>query len=203
MILFRGLGFLAIIIPIALVIICQLLFGEEPYVAGIGYICSGLIVYMYGQKLNKAYKLRSADTKDLLAKVDADHSLFFVRMEYWGLIIVIFGLGNLFPSLYFIMDKVLQGFIIILVIVSAITGIKYLSQKYQNHNKKPTNSKPSTNQDSDGNQLTRREKLLGNTAKKEPSIDTSNKSEGIQKLKALRNQSDTKIESDHSKYKPQ
>lgn len=203
MIFYRGLGFLAIVIPLATVIICQLILGDGPIVTGIAYFCSGFIVYRYGRKLNEEYNLRSADTKDIIAKIDADHSLFFVRMEYWSILITIIGLGVLIPNSDSIMGIVIQGFFIFLFIICAITGIRYSIYKYQKKYKNPNKKNRIKSHSNDDKQLTRREKLLGTTSQNEPSNSTESKSEAIQKLKALRDQPNKQIEVDHSKYKPQ
>ena len=181
-----------------------MILGDGPIITSIAYFCSGLIVYRYGRKLNKDYNLRSVDTKDILAKIDADHSLFFVRMEYWSILIIIIGLGVLIPNSDSIMGMVIQGLIIFLCIVCAITGIRYAVYKYQKKYKKTNKKNQSTSQSDDDNnkQLTRRERLLGTTSANEPSNSTESKSEAIQKLKALRDQPNKHIEADHSKYKP-
>jgi hypothetical protein len=203
MILFRGLGFITIITLIGIVIIFQMLLGEEPFIVGLGYICGGIINFFYGQNLNREYKIRSTVSKAFLNKIDGDHSLFFIRMEYWGLISILLGIILLFPNNDIIIEKYIFGVITFIIIISVLAGIQYLIHKFRNNqNKQKTNDRTSSLEDDD-KQLTRREKLLGNTAIKEPSSDTANKSEAIQGLKALRNHSDTHMESDHSKYKPQ
>lgn len=203
MILFRGLGFITVITLIGIVIIFQLLLGEEPFIVGLGYICGGIINYFYGQNLNREYKLRSAESKTILSRIDGDHSLFFIRMEYWGLMSIVLGIILLFPNNDTFFEMYMFGVFTFIIIISVLTGIQHLRYKFRNKLNIMKPNDRSVDLGEDKTQLTRREKLLGNTAIKESSTDASNKSEAILNLKALRNHNNTKIESDHNKYKPQ
>lgn len=109
MILFRGLGFITVITLIGIVIIFQLLLGEEPFIVGLGYVCGGLVNFVYGQNLNREYKLRSSQSKAYLDKINGDHSLFSIRMEYWGLTFIVLGIILLFPNNDIIFEKYMFG----------------------------------------------------------------------------------------------
>ena len=80
MIIWTRWGILAVIIPFGIAVLCQLVFGQTPIFAGIGYLLSALPVWLIGKKWNL-----SDDGKD-------KHTLFWIHLEYWGILAGLVGL---------------------------------------------------------------------------------------------------------------
>jgi cytochrome b561 len=96
LIIWRGWGFLvAVIVLVALIameLVASALQGEGAYQeetalwAGIGLLLAGAVIYPLGRRLNGGEGRLMVDKQtgqEVLIK--PIHSLFFIRMEYWGL----------------------------------------------------------------------------------------------------------------------
>lgn len=81
MIIWTRKGILGFVIPFGVAIICQLLFGETPLIAGIGYTVSAIPVWWLGRKWNT--KVPPKKHK---------HTLFWIHLEYWGILAALLGL---------------------------------------------------------------------------------------------------------------
>ncbi len=96
MIVWRGLGILAPIIPVAAWIfipeLFKAVFGEMwfksnyPWVSGLSILAGALAVWFWGRHLN-AKKVGSpgGENAEAQAVMKPGHSLFFIRMEYWSI----------------------------------------------------------------------------------------------------------------------
>ncbi len=80
MIVWRGFGILAILIPFGCTILIQLLLGETFTFTGLGYIIGAIPVWYLGKKWNGN-----------LPEKSEKHSLFWIHMEYWAFIFVLIG----------------------------------------------------------------------------------------------------------------
>jgi len=103
MIIWNGLGFLVAIITFALLLITEYtseaLFKDESYYQThgwpklIAFFVAGVIMWFLGNYLNKKQgkvMIEKETGKEILFK--PNHSLFFVKMEYWGPILFVVGI---------------------------------------------------------------------------------------------------------------
>lgn len=98
MIIWKGYGFLVFIVTL----ICIILFGtifnkagvNDDYGAGVGLIVAGIISWVLGKKFNNPEKSQVFIEKGTGREVihRPGHSLFFIKMEYWGIILPILGM---------------------------------------------------------------------------------------------------------------
>ncbi|MCB0638752.1 MAG: hypothetical protein KDC54_19120, partial [Lewinella sp.] len=87
MIIWKGLGFLALVIPFACALLMQVIFGDAAMYAGIGYLLGGIPVWFLGKKWNAVPGRVLVDPKTgQQVEVKPEHSLFWVKMEYWGIV---------------------------------------------------------------------------------------------------------------------
>jgi len=192
MIFFRGLGILALIIPFACAILSQLIFEDIPFYAGVGYLIGGIITLILGLKFNKN---KQTNPRSLLRHVESHHALFFVRMEFWGILIIIAAICMMIPSAEFIVTRLIQVTAIIILIALGI----HLYEKYiLRLSDEPVDIKSKS---SDIKQETKKEKINFDRAEKK---DTSSKlnPEFIKSMKSLKTQTKEINPSDHSKYMP-
>ncbi len=180
-IIWRGKGILAAIIPIALAFITAQIFKESTIAPSIVAIIAGSTVLWLGKKWNK----RPSGV--------APHSLFWIPMEYWGMLSIVLGAALLLPDM--LAEIVFKGGIISLIgFIIYKTIVNYKAQK-------PSSEQQETPQKPLSKLELRKQSILaqkktGNTHS--PSI--SNKT--IQELKENRGK-EKKIEpSDHQKYLP-
>ena len=97
MIIWKGYGFLVLVIAIAIGAIVSLLFANigstEDIRAGVGALISGGVIWVVGSRLNASSKKRvfidKQTGREVLVK--PDHSLFFLKMQYWAFIVA--GIG--------------------------------------------------------------------------------------------------------------
>ena len=98
MIFWKGYGVLALVIAVVIGAIMSLLvkwiFGvNEDYGACAGTFISAIVIWIVGRKLNDPAKNRvmidKATGREILFK--PDHSLFFIKMQYWAFIVA--GIG--------------------------------------------------------------------------------------------------------------
>jgi len=93
MIIWKGYGFLVLVIAIAIGAIVSLIFGKigstEDMGAAIGAIISAGIIWVVGNKLNAQTKDRAMIDKQTGQEVvlKPNHSLFFIKMQYWAFIV--------------------------------------------------------------------------------------------------------------------
>lgn len=92
MVVWKGLGILALIIPIGFAIIFYLLFGDDMLYLGAGYSIGAILVWFVGKWLNKDSERIETDPKTgqqtILKMV---HSMFWIRMELWAPIMLFIG----------------------------------------------------------------------------------------------------------------
>ncbi len=93
MIIWKGYGFLVLVISIAIGAIVSLIFANigstEDIGAGVGALISGGVIWIVGNKLNASSKnkifIDKQTGQEILVK--PDHSMFFIKMQYWAFII--------------------------------------------------------------------------------------------------------------------
>lgn len=100
MILYRGWGFLVLIIPCVCVLAGLALSGKGSDPAGwitlISFFVSGLVVFTVGMILNRKPPRPVADpTTGITRMVGKAHDMYNINMEYWGIVIVTVALGIL------------------------------------------------------------------------------------------------------------
>lgn len=97
MVIWKGLGFLAALIPFVLGILLQIIFGDAPMYAGIGYMLGAIPVWFLGKKLNANTGQVVLDPQSGQQTVQkADHTLFWIRMEYAAIIPLVIGVLVMF-----------------------------------------------------------------------------------------------------------
>lgn len=102
MLIWRGYGFLTIILAGISFVLVELVVGKEFYnthnwVHMVGYIIAGVLCYFVGKELNKNKDKIYVDKesgKEVMVR--NSHSFIFIKMEYWGFIFPIVGIINLF-----------------------------------------------------------------------------------------------------------
>lgn len=93
MIFWKGFGILALIIPIGIAILFQLIFGDSSMFTGIGYAIGGILIWVLGKRLNSNNERIILDPKTGQQAVQKlEHSLFWIRMELWAPIFILLGL---------------------------------------------------------------------------------------------------------------
>lgn len=196
MLLFRGLGFLAALIPFGCGIIAQLILGKVPFNAGIGYIIGGFLIFILGRRLNRVYRENSNESKRLLRKIDASHSLFFIRMEYWGILIFIFALGIMVPNGEFIQHKLVQ-------IIAAFVLIGFAVFLYEKYILKLDDESIVQEEEVFEKRSIEKNKIETNLKKsKLKRSDKKVNSEFVQSMKELKLKPKEEIKVDHSRYMP-
>ncbi len=97
MIIWRGYGFLVFIVTIVCVLVFGTIFNKagvnDDYGAGLGLIVAGIIIWFLGKKFNNPEKSKVFIDKESGREVTLGpgHSLFFIKMEYWGIILPLLG----------------------------------------------------------------------------------------------------------------
>ena len=106
MIIWKGYGFLVLVITVAIGALLSLLFSSmgssEDTGAAVGAIISGLTIWFVGKKMNAPDKARTFIDKESGQELNIkpNHSLFFIKMQYWAFIIGGIGLIMLFGILF-------------------------------------------------------------------------------------------------------
>lgn len=101
MIIWKGYGFLVLVIALAIGATVSLIFGKigstEDTGAAFGAIISAVVIWFVGNKLNAPSKDRVMIDKKTGQEVifKADNSLFFIKMQYWAFIVGGIGLTML------------------------------------------------------------------------------------------------------------
>lgn len=97
MIIWKGLGFLAILIPVVIVILLQIILGDDSIYAGIGYLLGAIPVWFLGKRLNAGVGQVVVDSQTGQQMTQkAEHTLFWIRMEYAAVIPVLIGIYAFF-----------------------------------------------------------------------------------------------------------
>lgn len=97
MVIWKGLGFLAALIPFVLAILLQIIFGDDSMYAGIGYLLGAIPVWFLGQRLNTGVGQTVVDPNTGQQMVQkAEHTLFWIRMDYAAVIPAAVGILVLF-----------------------------------------------------------------------------------------------------------
>jgi len=101
MIIWQGFGFLAVVIPFAILVAFQALLdsvqGEGFYMENLwpkvmAFLLSGALVYVVGDRLNnKPGKILIDPETNQQIELKGVHTMFWVPMQYWGIIIAIGG----------------------------------------------------------------------------------------------------------------
>ncbi|MBU0504555.1 MAG: hypothetical protein ABII18_05730 [bacterium] len=103
MIIWRGWGILALVIPAITWIIIPLIFKElvshetysvyYRYSSAFGIFLGAIPLWFLGRKLNRGGARTLVDEKTGEKVVlQANHSFFFIKMEYWSILFILFSL---------------------------------------------------------------------------------------------------------------
>jgi FtsH-binding integral membrane protein len=108
MIIWSGWGVLVAIIVFVSSLIMEILvesiqgsssfYQQQNWPMTLALVISGVICWFLGKQLNKPSDrvLLDKETGEEVKLSGARHKLFFIKMEYWGLILIIIGIINLF-----------------------------------------------------------------------------------------------------------
>jgi hypothetical protein len=102
MIIWKGAGFIVAVVAFLMLLLTELsveaLFKDDSYYQTHGwpkllaFVIAGCIVLVIGKYLNKKddkVLIEKETGKEIVLK--SEHSLFFIRVEYWGYILVVLG----------------------------------------------------------------------------------------------------------------
>ena len=90
MIIWKGLGFLAILMPVVIVILLQIIFGDDSIYASTGYLLGAIPVWFLGKRLNAGAGQVVVDPQTGQQMTQkAEHTLFWIRMDYAAVIPVV------------------------------------------------------------------------------------------------------------------
>jgi len=94
MIIWRGLGFLAILIPIALFIMLAMILPKDSSYVGLGFSIGGILNWFVGKALNREnYRIKKDENTGQDVISINDHSMFWVKIEYWSVVFFFTGLS--------------------------------------------------------------------------------------------------------------
>ena len=118
MIVWTGLGILVLIIPIALGLFLEYIFGEDTSAFQIGLILGGIIVWFLGRKLNSTQLPFENNSNGDNQKQSNAHTLFWLKMQWWSPLIIIIGItsalsGLIGEEIVEIIYRILVGFVIL------------------------------------------------------------------------------------------
>ena len=89
MIIWKGYGILAVLIPLPLMISCGFLMGAN----GVGYLVGGVVsavpLWFLGRRLNREVSQEYTDSntgKRVQILAPPGHTLYFIPMQYWAII---------------------------------------------------------------------------------------------------------------------
>src|SRR5262245_24718472 len=106
MIIWSGLGFLVFVIAftcsLAMALFTKVLFGDGYYTThswplAVALAVAGILTWLLGNKLNRRQgkvMIEKETGREILLR--PNHSLYFVRMHYWGPILIALGFASLF-----------------------------------------------------------------------------------------------------------
>jgi hypothetical protein len=98
MIIWKGYGFLVLVIAVVLGAAVSMLFKQfglsEDLGAGIGALIAAVAIWFTGAKLNSPAKNRTVVDKRTGQEIvlQPGHSLFFIKVQYWAFIVGAIGL---------------------------------------------------------------------------------------------------------------
>ena len=98
MIFWKGYGILVLVIAVAIGATVSFIFSKigstEDMGAAIGAIISGIVIWFVGNKFNASEKSRTMIDKQTGREfiIKPDHTLFFIKMQYWAFIVSGFGI---------------------------------------------------------------------------------------------------------------
>ena len=93
MIIWKGYGILVLVISFALCALLNLVFSSmglmEDIGVAVGALISGISIWFVGNKFNATEKTKTLIDKQTGQEftLKPDHSLFFIKMQYWAFII--------------------------------------------------------------------------------------------------------------------
>ena len=98
MIFWKGYGILVLVIAVAIGAIVSIIFSKvgstEDMGAAVGAIISGVVIWFVGNKFNSSDKSRTMIDKQTGRElvIKPEHTLFFIKMQYWAFIVSGFGI---------------------------------------------------------------------------------------------------------------
>lgn len=105
MLIWKGAGILTVIIPAVLAIIALLItrlitgsdeLCSQPWFMGLLSVVSGALIIMTGLRLNKDKTEIDSETGQEITVKKNKHTMFFIQMQYWGIVWVIMGFVYVF-----------------------------------------------------------------------------------------------------------
>lgn len=136
MIVWSGRGFLSALVLIGSIFISIWLLPESLYDYGFVVACfiSAVFSWIFGKKWNtQNERIVTDDKTGQKLRLISNHTLFWIPMQYWGIIFSILGIVILFQN------SVLLS-IVALVIVGGLVMIEFIKNKPKSE--KPKNNKP-------------------------------------------------------------
>src|SRR3990167_2444323 len=107
MIIWQGYGMLVVVVTAVIVIVNELFWKWLPinlppiYTGAFGLFLAGAANFIMGKKLH------ASDRKILMDKetgqdvvIEKKHTIFFIKIEYWGLLLMIFGVAVTILALF-------------------------------------------------------------------------------------------------------
>ncbi|WP_424000869.1 hypothetical protein [Maribacter sp. IgM3_T14_3] len=178
MIIWSGRGFLSVLVLIATLFVCISIFpdGMRDYGFIVSLFVAGIFSWLFGKKWNsKNERIVIDEQSGERLKIKNNHSLFWIPMQYWGVIFSVLAIVILFQN------SLVFGIISATILLAFITIPLFTFQK-----KHP-------------------KKIAGLTSKNKVPIEvkkTSNSSDIISELKKEKVVTKEFKESDHSKFMP-
>lgn len=174
MIIWKGLGIVGILLPFIIGLLTDWIFTSE-YFPSFGYIIGAIPVWFLGKSANnQTEKYRDPLLENFGHWLDAPHSAFFIKMEYWAIIYTLIGLNFFVPLQY--QEQTFFSLFKVVVLYGGGIGMYYYWQKAQLDKKKKKEAK------SEKIEIDNENKQMNETSKKEPKKNFE--------------------DSDHSRFKP-
>ena len=205
----RGRGILAALIPFVLILMPTLIGKDDQIVAAIMAMLAGLIVFGLRKKWNAHVHDLEFEQNELSTKVNIPkHSLFWVAMEYWGVLFFFFGLASLINELFALNYlELIHGIcaigLMIMIFINRRREKKYLKRIEGKMNDNIVKAESRFK-----NELTKKSNvaLSKDANKSETNKKTVNKNSEKQKLfeqlRNIRNKEETFKSSNHEDYMP-
>lgn len=138
MIVWSGRGFLSVLVLIATLFLCVTILPKEhsDYGFVIALFIAGTFSWIFGNKWNNSEARTVIDEKTGQKFIlKSNHSLFWLKMEYWGLIFGIIGIVILFQNS--IIAAIITAIILLAIVVFIYFNQKKISPEPQTIRKKP------------------------------------------------------------------
>lgn len=111
MLIWRGWGILAALIPIGLLVVIQIIvdavFGANTYqqyadvLSPLGLLVGAAILWVLGRRLNgQPGRVMIDQATGQQVEFRRDHSLFFIKMEYWAVVCAVGAVGFFVVGLF-------------------------------------------------------------------------------------------------------